>query len=59
MSTEKNAPQVKIQLDEADNMIMILQDIIRRGMKIDPQEAQRRFSEVRKKIKFASDNIQG
>jgi len=59
MSTVKNAPQVKIQLDEADNMIMILQDIIRRGMKIDPQEAQRRFSEVRKKIKFAADNIQG
>ena len=55
----KNPQQVKRQLDEADNMIMILQDVIRRGMKIDPQEAQRRFSEIRKKIKFAADNIQG
>jgi len=59
MNTVKNAQQVKLQLDEADNMIMVLQDIIRRGMKIDPQEAQRRFSEIRKKIKFAADNIQG
>tara|TARA_Y100001963_G_scaffold12052_1_gene15209 strand:- start:110 stop:286 length:177 start_codon:yes stop_codon:yes gene_type:complete len=55
----KNPQAVKRQLDEADNMIMILQDVIRRGMKIDPNEAQSRFSEIRKKIKFASDNIQG
>ena len=54
----KNAPQVKIQLDEADNMIQILQDVIRRGMKIDPSEAQRRFTVIREKIKFAQDNIQ-
>jgi hypothetical protein len=58
MSGVKNAPQVKIQLDEADNMIQILQDIIRRGMKIDPKEANRRFEVIRKKIKFAQDNIQ-
>ena len=55
----KNAANVKRQLDEADNMIMILQDVIRRGMKIEPIEAQRRFTEIRKKIKFAADNIQG
>ncbi len=58
MSTVKNAPQVKMQLDEADNMLQILQDIIRRGMKIDPSEAQRRFKVIRAKIKFAQDNIQ-
>tara|TARA_A100001201_G_scaffold54353_1_gene52968 strand:+ start:88 stop:267 length:180 start_codon:yes stop_codon:yes gene_type:complete len=58
MSNVKNAPQVKIQLDEADNMIQILQDVIRRGMKIDPAEAQRRFTQIRNKIKFAQDNIQ-
>ena len=57
MSTVKNAPQVKLQLDEADNMIQVLQDIIRRGMKIDPEEAQRRFTVIRQKIKFANDNI--
>ena len=50
MSNVKNAPQVKIQLDEADNMIQILQDVIRRGMKIDPAEAQRRFTQIRNKI---------
>ena len=55
----KNPQKVKLQLDEADNMIQVLQDIIRRGMKIEPQEAQRRFSVIRDKIRFASDNIQG
>jgi len=58
MSTVKNAPNVKRQLDEADNMIGILQDIIRRGMKIDPQAAQERFTKIRQKIKYAQDNIQ-
>ena len=58
MSNVKNAPQVKIQLDEADNMIQILQDVIRRGMKIDPAEAQRRFTVIREKIKYAQDSIQ-
>ena len=55
----KNPQMVKRQLDDADNMIMILDDVIRRGMKIDPQEAQRRFKVIREKIKFANDNIQG
>ena len=32
-------------------MVMILQDVIRRGMKIDPEEAQRRFTVIRQKIK--------
>ena len=59
MSGIKNAPQVKIKLDEADNMLQILQDVIRRGMKINPQEAQDRFSKIRAKIKFAMDNING
>ena len=58
MSGIKNAPQVKIKLDEADNMLQILQDVIRRGMKIDPSEAQRRFAVIREKIKFAQDSIQ-
>ena len=59
MKTVKNPQNVLRQLDEADNMIMVLQDVIRRGLKIDPEEAQRRFSEIRKKIKFAQDNIEG
>tara|TARA_A100001391_G_scaffold29162_1_gene15685 strand:- start:32 stop:211 length:180 start_codon:yes stop_codon:yes gene_type:complete len=59
MSSVKNPQNVKRQLDEVDNMIMILEDTIRRGMKIDPSEAQRRFKVIREKIKFAQDNIQG
>ena len=59
MSTIKNPNKVKIQLDEADNMLQILQDVIRRGMKIDPDEAHRRFDSIRKKIQFAQDQIQG
>ena len=55
----KNPQQVKRQLDDADNMIMILDDIVRRGMKIEPLEARNRFKVIREKIKFASDNIQG
>tara|TARA_B100000424_G_C22820824_1_gene439088 strand:+ start:460 stop:639 length:180 start_codon:yes stop_codon:yes gene_type:complete len=59
MSSVKNPQNVKRQLDEVDNMIMILEDTVRRGMKIDPAEAQRRFKVIREKIKFAQDNIQG
>ena len=59
MSDIKNPQQVKRQLDEADNMLMILQDVIRRGMKIEPQEAQDRFSKIRSKIKYAIDSISG
>jgi len=55
----KNPQNVKRQLDDADNMIMVLQDVIKRGLKIEPEEAQRRFKVVREKIKYAQDNIQG
>ena len=57
MSDIKNPQAVKRQLEEADNMLQILQDVIRRGMKIDPNEAQRRFKVIREKLKFANDNI--
>ena len=54
----KDSENVKRRLDEADNMIMILEDNIRRGMKIDPVEATTRFNEVRRRIQFALDRIQ-
>ena len=59
MSDIKNPQTVKRQLEEVDNMVQILQDVIRRGMKIDPEEANRRFSVIREKLKFAIDNING
>jgi hypothetical protein len=57
MSDIKNPDAVLRQLEEADNMIQVLQDVIRRGLKIEPAEAQRRFKVIREKIKFATDNI--
>ena len=59
MSEIKNHQTVKLRLDEADNMIMVMQDVIRRGLKIDPREAQDRFAQIRKKIQFAMNNISG
>lgn len=59
MSDIKNPQTVKRQLDEADNMIQILQNVIRRGLKIEPQEALDRFEQIRAKLKFAMDNISG
>ena len=54
----KDSENVKRRLDEADNMLMILEDTIRRGMKIDPAEATNRFHEIRRRIQFALDRIQ-
>jgi hypothetical protein len=59
MSDIKNPQTVKRQLDEADNMIQILQNVIRRGLKIEPQDALDRFERIRAKLKFAMDNISG
>tara|TARA_R110000851_G_scaffold32152_4_gene86498 strand:+ start:181 stop:360 length:180 start_codon:yes stop_codon:yes gene_type:complete len=57
MSDIKNPQTVKRQLEEADNLVQVLSDTIRRGLKIDPREAQRRFGLIRQKLKYAMDNI--
>ena len=53
----KDRENVLRQLDEADNMIMIIDDSIRRGMKIDPLEARNRFATIRQKLKFVTDRV--
>jgi hypothetical protein len=53
----KDRENVLRQLDEADNMIFILQQSVERGMKIDPLEAQNRFKTIRRKLKFVSDRV--
>ena len=53
----KDRENVLRQLDEADNMIMILQQAVDRGMPIDPLEAQNRFRTLRQKLKFVSDRV--
>ena len=53
----KDKENVLRQLDEADNMIMVLDQSVERGMAIDPQEARRRFNQIRSKIKIVTDRV--
>ena len=53
----KDRENVLRQLDEADNMLMIIQQSIDRGLKIDPLEARNRFATIRQKLKFVTDRV--
>mgnify|MGYP001248859868 CR=1 FL=1 len=53
----KDKENVLRQLDEADNMIMVFDQSVERGMAIDPQEARRRFNQIRGKLKFVIDRV--
>tara|TARA_A100001201_G_scaffold142448_2_gene140694 strand:+ start:172 stop:345 length:174 start_codon:yes stop_codon:yes gene_type:complete len=53
----KDRENVLRQLDEVDNMIMILNQAVERGMKIDPIEAKNRFNMIRQKLKFVTDRV--
>jgi phosphomevalonate kinase len=45
------------RLDEADNMVMILQHTVERNMPIDRVEAISRLKEIRRKLQFVTDRI--
>ena len=53
----KDRENVLRQLDEADNMIMIIDQSVERGLKIDPTEARSRFHAIRQKLKFVTDRV--
>tara|TARA_Y100001972_G_C7456436_1_gene233231 strand:+ start:414 stop:587 length:174 start_codon:yes stop_codon:yes gene_type:complete len=53
----KDKDNVLRQLDEADNMIMVMDQSVERGMSIDPNEARRRFNQIRAKLKFVVDRV--
>ena len=53
----KDRENVLRQLDEIDNMIMIIDQSVERGMKIDPSEARNRFNLIRQKLKFVTDRV--
>ena len=53
----KDRENVLRQLDEADNMIMIIDQAVERGLKIDPIEARNRFRTIRRKLKFIADRV--
>jgi|TARA_R110001583_G_scaffold35166_1_gene117332 hypothetical protein len=57
MSDIKNPQVVKRNLDEVENMLGIIQDSVRRQLPIDPNDIIERMKSMRRKIKFAIDNI--
>jgi len=55
----KDRENVLRLLDEIDNMIMILDQVVDRGMKIDPVEARNRFHTIRTKLAVITDRVSG
>ena len=55
----KDRENVLKWLDEVDNMVMILDQVVERGMKIDPQEARNRFRLMRQKLQVITDRVSG
>tara|TARA_R110002012_G_scaffold59444_1_gene155534 strand:+ start:168 stop:341 length:174 start_codon:yes stop_codon:yes gene_type:complete len=53
----KDRENVLRQLDEADNMIMVIDQAVKNGNSIDPLEARRRFQSIRQKLQFITDRI--
>ena len=53
----KDKDNVLTQLNEVDNMVMVFDQAVERKMSIDPQEARRRFYQIRQKLKFVIDRV--
>jgi phosphomevalonate kinase len=53
----KDRENVLRRLDEVDNMIMIFDQSVERGLKIDQTEARNRFRLIRKKLQFITDRV--
>jgi len=53
----KDRENVLRQLDEADNMVMIIDQAVKNGNPIDPLEARNRFKTIRQKLKFITDRV--
>ena len=53
----KDRENVLRQLDEVDNMVMILNQSVERGLNIDPAEAKNRFRQMRRKLQFVIDRV--
>ena len=53
----KDRENVLRQLDEIDNMIMIIDQAVERGMTISPTEVRDRFHTIRQKLKFVTDRV--
>ena len=55
----KDRENVLRWLDEVDNAIMIMDQAVERRMKIEPDEARRRFNSIRQKLKVIQDRVSG
>ena len=55
----KDRENVLRHLDEVDNMIMIFDQAVERGLKIEPQEARNRFRTIRQKLQVITDRVSG
>tara|TARA_B100000287_G_C19960332_1_gene514170 strand:- start:137 stop:310 length:174 start_codon:yes stop_codon:yes gene_type:complete len=55
----KDRENVLRWLDEVDNAIMIMDQAVERRMKIEPDEARRRFNSIRQKLKVITDRVSG
>ena len=55
----KDKDNVLRWLDEIDNMLLVLDQTVERGMKIEPDEARRRFNHIRKVLSVITDRVSG
>ncbi len=55
----KDRDNVLRLLDEIDNTIMVIDQTVERGMKLDPIEARRRFNMIRQKLAIVTDRVSG
>jgi len=53
----KDRENVLRHLDDVDNMIMIFDQAVERGLKIEPQEARNRFKRIRQKLQVITDRV--
>ena len=53
----KDRDNVLKWLDEVDNMVMIMDQVVERGMKLDPTEARSRFRIIRQKLQVITDRV--
>ena len=53
----KDRENVLRHLDDVDNMIMIIDQAVERGLKIEPAEARNRFRTIRQKLQFITDRV--
>jgi hypothetical protein len=55
----KDRENVLRLLDEVDNAIMVMDQSVDRGLKIEPDEARRRFNMIRRKLAVITDRVSG